>query len=91
MYMSYCRFEGTKQELNACINDVQDHVMEEAEEEISERETECFRTMVFNFVEFLNEMEIIDSEIDEEALEEVCRAMKKAYTPSWAEEDENDA
>lgn len=85
MYMSYCRFEGTKHELNACINDVEDHVMEEAEYEISESEIACFRTMVMNFVDFLNDMAITDAEIDMEALDEVCEAMKKRYTPSWEE------
>lgn len=31
-YMSYCRFEGTKQELARCVNDLQNF------EELSERE-----------------------------------------------------
>ena len=46
MYMSYCRFEGTLAELRACMSEVYDHVNEEAEYEVSDREINYFRQMV---------------------------------------------
>ena len=82
MYMSYCRFEGTKMELDACIDDVRDHYFEIAEYEVSGNEIDHFRKMVRNFVEFLNELELLndDNEVDEDKLEEVCEMMRHRYT-----------
>lgn len=88
MYMSYCRFEGTKAELNACIDEVAAHVNEEAEYEVSEREIECFRDMVHNFASFLRDSCILDDagEIDEDMLDDVCYSMGMSYAE---EEDWN--
>ena len=82
MYMSYCRFEGTKAELNACIGEVCDHINGVAEYEVSDREIDCFRDMVKSFVEFLQETEIIDEngELSEEALDSVCYDMTRAHS-----------
>lgn len=78
MYMSYCRFEGTKQELNACIYEVMEHINGEAEYEVSEDEIRCFRMMVYNMIDFLQGAELLneDGELDAQKLEEVCEAMK---------------
>lgn len=81
MYMSYCRFEGTNQELNACIGEVCEHVNEEAEYGISDREIDYFRKMVQSFVGFLQDSEILDEngEIDEEMLDDICEKMAQGY------------
>ena len=87
MYMSYCRFEGTLHELRACIGEVVDHINEEAEYKVDDREIGYFRAMVEELVEFLcYETEIIDEhgELNEEALDSVCEKMKE----SWEEEYE---
>jgi len=79
MYMSYCRFEGTRMELNACLNDVEEHVNGEAEYPVSENEVNHFRWMVENFAGWLHDMALLDDEgyLDEDALNEVCDDMMK--------------
>lgn len=81
MYMSYCRFEGTKAELSACLTEVEDHIYEEAEYEVSDREIGHFRQMVESFVSFLGEHDLLDEdgELDEEVLDAICETMKKGY------------
>lgn len=88
MYMSYCRFEGTRMELNRCMNEVQDHINESAEYEVSKNEIEQFKQMVYEFVGFLYDNAILDTygEINEETLDEVCESMAK----SFAENEEVD-
>lgn len=78
MYMSYCRFEGTRQELNACLSEVEEHIYEEAEYEVSEREINHFRNMVETFVAFMDEHGLIDQygELNTERLDEICESMK---------------
>ena len=82
MYMSYCRYEGTRYELNACIGDAREHYYEEAEYEVCENEIDNFRQLIHNFVEFLGETEILDEngEINEDKLDEVCETMRHRYT-----------
>ena len=87
MYMSYCRFEGTRHELNACLGDVLEHVNEEAEYAVSDKEIAHFKEMTRDFVNFLWDIGVIEAYIDDEALDQVCEKMKKSY----AEEDEYDA
>ena len=79
MYSSYCKFEGAYQEMERCLNDVQDHVDESAEYPISDRECNCFRKMVKEMVWFLNDNFLLDDtgNLDEEELEMVIRAMQK--------------
>lgn len=79
MYMSYCRYEGTLHEMRACIADVEDHVNETAEWPVRDREVESFRNLVHEVHEFLVNVEILDNygDIDEEALECVCKLMKE--------------
>lgn len=81
MYMSYCRFEGTRAELNACMDVVQEHYNEEAEYEVSDREITEFKKMIYEVVDFLQNTEIIDDEgeIDNEQLDRVCEMMGQAY------------
>ena len=81
MYMSYCRFEGTRRELAACLNEVIDHVNEEAEYEVSDPEIRHFKNMIVNFVDFLHDMCLLDDEgyLDREELDKVCAAMAKSY------------
>ena len=80
-YMSYCRFEGTHHELSACINEVYEHINEEAEYEVSRGEIEYFKWMVHDFVDMLNEAQILDEdgEVDENMLDEVCKKMAKSF------------
>lgn len=81
MYMSYCRFEGTKAELASCLYDVQDHIDETAESEISENEISNFRLMVENFVCFLNDNDLLDEygNLNQDQLDQICEAMRKSY------------
>lgn len=86
-YMSYCRYEGTYSELRACLNDVEEHVNEEAEYEVSDHEIQHFRNMVEYFHDFLCNMELLDEDgnLDDDALDAVCEAMAKSHEPE--EED----
>ena len=77
MYMSYCRFEGTRNELSACMDKVTERLDEMDDCAVSEREVANFRNMVLEFNNWLHDMELIDDEgyIDEEALDSVCAAI----------------
>lgn len=79
MYMSYCRFEGTLNELRACLAEVQEHVDGAAEYEVSNREIDCFQNMVETFFDFMQENGLIDwdVELDKDALSQVCNEMAK--------------
>lgn len=81
MYMSYCRFEGTRSELNACLADVEEHAYEEAEYEVSDREINHFRQMVEHFYGWMVDMGLIDfnGELDRETLNDICEKMGKSY------------
>ena len=81
MYMSYCRFEGTHQELRACLADVDDHLMEDAEYKVSDGEINHFRQMVTDFFYWMQDNCLItaDGELDDTALEGVCESMSKSY------------
>lgn len=81
MYMSYCRFEGTRSELAACLGEVEDHINMEAQYEVSEKEINHFRRMVKMFVEFLQEQELLneEGELDKEVLDRVCESMAHGY------------
>ena len=80
-YMSYCRFEGTLQELRICLGVVKEHVNEEAEYEVSAGEIKKFRSMVYDMVEFLQGQEILDEygDLDKNKLDEICEKMAVAY------------
>lgn len=82
MYMSYCRYEGTNQELNACLNDVGEHINQEAEYAVSDREILNFKFMVRTFVDFLNDNCLLteDNELDEDSLEAICVYMSRKNT-----------
>lgn len=82
MYMSYCRFEGTRSELRACLNDVQEHIYGEAEYGISDREIGCFKDIIRDVVDFLNDNCLIDEDgmVDRKGLDDICKAMAKGYT-----------
>lgn len=86
MYMSYCRFEGTNAELNACLNVVQEHINEEAEFAVSSREIDYFEDMIRTVHAFMIDNEILDcaGDIDEDALQEILYKMRK--TQEEAEE-----
>ena len=79
MYMSYCRFEGTLDELRVCLNDVDEHVNGEAEYEVSDREINQFRNMIEYFVGWLNDQALLDEDgcLDYDELDQVCEAMAK--------------
>lgn len=81
MYMSYCRFEGTHHELRACLSDVDDHLMEDAEYKVSDGEINHFRQMVTDFFYWMHDNCLITEygKLDVTALEGVCESMGKAY------------
>lgn len=80
-YMSYCRFEGTRHEFSICLNEVQEHIDEAAEYEVSGHEIEHFKNMVQNFVWFLQDNLLLDEEgnLNEEELESICEKMAKSF------------
>lgn len=81
MYMSYCRFEGTRHELNACMANVLEHINEEAEYSVSHGEIEHFKEMTKAFVDFLLDTEILEEAyINEEALKSVCEKMAQSFS-----------
>lgn len=81
MYMSYCRYEGTHQELRVCLGDADEHIMEAAEYPVSEHEVEHFRQMVMDFFGWLEDNELLTeyAELDEDQLDEICDFMRKSY------------
>lgn len=68
-------------ELNACIGTVCEHINEEAQSEVSDREIECFKRMVHRFVDFLNDAELLaeDGDLDEVALDDICDKMREKW------------
>lgn len=86
-YMSYCRHEGTLSELRICLDDAIEHVNEEAQYEVSSREIECFKHIITEVYDFMNDMSLLnsDGELDFDELENICEAMSKSYD---AEDDE---
>lgn len=79
MYMSYCRFEGTKHELDACLSVADEAIMGEAEYPVSEDETAYFKLMIENVLDFLQENDVISDEInyDEDKLYDIMRLMER--------------
>lgn len=81
-YMSYCRYEGTLHELSRCIDDVEEHINEEAEFSVSKNEIDYFYIMVKKFFDFMNDNELIDYDnfcLNKDRLDEICFAMEKSY------------
>lgn len=78
MYMSYCRYEGTLTELRACLNDVEEHINDEAECEVSDGEALCFKHIITEIYDWMNEQGLIDGygELDMDSLDQICEAMK---------------
>lgn len=79
MYMSYCRHEGTFSELKACLADADEHMCEEAEYPVSDREIKHFQNMVEYFFNWCDESGLIDEygELKYDRLEEICESMRK--------------
>ena len=79
MNMSYCRYENTLHDVKDCLSNTIDHVNEEAKYSVSEREINCFRSMVKEFYDFMITCGLIDEDtpLDEEQLDEVCFLMEK--------------
>lgn len=77
-YMSYCRQQGTFEELKQSLYDVEQYINGNADEAMSDREIESFRKMVFWFVDFLNEQELIDctGDVDISVLECICDSLR---------------
>lgn len=75
--MSYGRQENTYAALREALGDVSDHINEEAQYPVSEREIMEFRHMMQFVVEFMYENDLLDEdgELDDEALCRVCEAM----------------
>ena len=76
-YMSYCRFEGTRSELQACMDTVQEHLNREAEYSVSETEIEQFEGMIREIVDFLYDTGILNGkgDLDDKRMNEICYAM----------------
>ena len=82
-YMSYCKYEGSYYELNRCLYDVEEHVNEESEFEVSKGEIQWFRNIVERVHEFLCDQELLDEngDLQMSRLDEICEAMSKKYDP----------
>jgi ribosomal protein S15P/S13E len=72
------------------LNEAQEHINGEAEDKVSAREIECFKDIIRDVVDFLNDNCLLDEDgmIDREGLDDVCQAMAKAGI--YAEEEEED-
>ena len=79
--MSYCRHEGTLSELRICLEDATEHANEEAQYKVSDREIECFKHIITEVYDFMNEMCLLDSdgELDFDELDNICEKMAKSY------------
>lgn len=88
MYMSYCRNEGTLAELRCVMTDVEAHINEEAEYNVSEREIDHFKSIVYEFYDFLCDNELLDccGEIDNEVLDLICAKMRHGYSEEDSDE-----
>lgn len=88
MYMNYCRYEGTYKELWRCLNDVEAHVGQYAEYEVSDDEIQWFRNIVELFHDFLCEQRLMDENgnLDMNELDKICETMSQSYE----EEDEDE-
>ena len=80
MYMSYCRFEGTFNEMVQCLADVEKHIYGEASDKISDNEIEQFKKMTVEFFDFLKDNYLVtqDGELDGIVLDRICESMAKA-------------
>lgn len=89
MYMSYCRYEGTLDELRACLYDVMDHIAHDAEYPVSDRQIQKFREMVYEFHGFMEDNGLLDmdGDLDESALESICEDMATAADEEEMEEE----
>lgn len=81
MYMSYCRCEGTLHEMRAVLEDVEYHIHESAPHRMSDGEIQSFKSMVTEFVNWINDMGLLEDEVylDDEELDRVCYAMAHGY------------
>lgn len=81
MYMNYCRYEGTRQELNVCFRDIEEHVNGNAAYEVSEHEIYHFKKMIVEMHNFMFEMDLLDryGDLDEDRLEEIAEKMAVSY------------
>ena len=80
MYMSYCRYEGTLQEIRACLSDADEHINGEAEYKVSDDEIRHFKNMITEIYEWMNDQALINEygELDEDELDRICEAMQNA-------------
>lgn len=90
MYMSYCRHEGTRMELMACLRDAEDHANGEAEYPVSDKEIQHFRRMVEDFASWLQDMALMDEDgyLNEEEMDNLCEAMAKGSEDEEEDEEE---
>lgn len=81
MYMSYCRNEGALAEVRCALSDVDAHIDEDAEYSVSEREIDCFKSLITELYDWMCERELIDcnGELDTDGLEEICEKMRHGY------------
>ena len=84
MYMSYCRYEGTLNELRACLADAQEHIDGEAEHSVSINEIGQFEQLVRDFVDFLTDNDLLDEDgyLDDDKLGEISKAMRRVSDDS---------
>lgn len=87
MYMSYCRYEGTRDELRVCLKDAEEHINGEAEYKVSETEIHHFENMIREFTDWLHDMALLDEDgyLNDDALNEVLESMKTANEENDAE------
>lgn len=84
-YMSYCKFEGTRTELQSCIGTVCEHIDGVADYEVSQREIRYFKRIVEDMAEFFRDNNLLDEDgyVNEDELETICDLMARG-----CEEDE---
>ena len=78
-------------ELRACLSEAEAHVNGDAEDRVSEREIDKFRTMVQEFYGWLTDMALVNEygELEEDALEDICEDMAKSAEDLASEVEES--
>lgn len=80
MYMSYCRNEGTYQEITACLDAVQERLDDVTCEQMSQKEAHYFVEIIRAVHYFLIENDLVDEfgDLDEDKLEEMQNILEGA-------------
>lgn len=89
MYMDYCKFRGTLEELRVCIADVEARMSHDKRYAVSEEEINEFKEMVLEMWDFLCRCDLVtecDTGLNRKVLEEIAEDMR--FENEYAEDDD---